>query len=241
MILVRFSMSNFSSRQSDFPHKLSIKRSEGIFFGSYKMITLSVKTHANLPDQWRIQHFPDGASPWIWGENLSFGKIFVENFMQMREIGLGWCKVYSYRLHTQDLVIPWGSYVCYTTNTLDTLEAFIAETYVQLVTTKTMCNSTRRSTLLESVLANAPTLYCAVSYITACVDISRMVFRDRSVLRLLGKSFDTCSKAAEQFLMDTQVISSWLTLLSVGKLGSTENCGGKLIFTLLGMWWGYPT
>ena len=33
-------------------------------------------------------------------------------------------------------------YVCYTTNMLDTIEAFIAETYVQLVATKAMCYST---------------------------------------------------------------------------------------------------
>ena len=46
-----------------------------------------------------------------------------------------------------------GSYVCYTTNTLDTIEAFIAETYVA---TKSMCYSTSQSALLESVLANAP-------------------------------------------------------------------------------------
>ena len=68
-----------------------------------------------------------------------------------------------------------GSYVCYTTNTLDTIEAFIAETYVQLVATKSMCYSTSCSTLLESVLANSPTLYCVVPYVVACVDISGMV------------------------------------------------------------------
>ena len=33
------------------------------------------------------------------------------------------------------------SYVCYTTNTLDTNEAFIGETYVQLVATESMCYS----------------------------------------------------------------------------------------------------
>ena len=38
-----------------------------------------------------------------------------------------------------------GSYVCYTTNTLDTIEAFIAETYVQLVTTESMCYCYRAS------------------------------------------------------------------------------------------------
>ena len=68
-----------------------------------------------------------------------------------------------------------GSYVCYTTNTLDAVEAFIAETYVQLVTTESMCYSTSRSALLERLLANAPTLYCAVPYVVACVDVSRTV------------------------------------------------------------------
>ena len=34
-----------------------------------------------------------------------------------------------------------GSYVCYTRNTLGTIEAFIGETYVQLVTTESMCYS----------------------------------------------------------------------------------------------------
>ena len=35
-----------------------------------------------------------------------------------------------------------GSHICYTTNTLDEVEAFIAETYVQLVATETMCYAT---------------------------------------------------------------------------------------------------
>ena len=68
-----------------------------------------------------------------------------------------------------------GSYVCYTTNTLDAVEAFIAETYVQFVATESMCYSTSRSALLEKLLANAPTLYCAVPYVVACVGISRTV------------------------------------------------------------------
>ena len=65
------------------------------------------------------------------------------------------CKVYLYRLHVWDPVILWGSYVCYTTNTLDTVEAFMAGTYVQLVATESMCYSTSRSALLERLLANA--------------------------------------------------------------------------------------
>ena len=68
-----------------------------------------------------------------------------------------------------------GSYVCYTTNTLDAIEAFIAETYVELVTNESMCYSTSCSALLERLLANAPTLYCVVPYVVACVDISIMV------------------------------------------------------------------
>ena len=68
-----------------------------------------------------------------------------------------------------------GSYVCYTTNTLDAIEAFIAETYVQLFTTESMCYSTSCSALLERLLANVPTLYFAVPYVVACVDISRTV------------------------------------------------------------------
>ena len=68
-----------------------------------------------------------------------------------------------------------GSYVCYTTNTLDAIEAFIAETYVQLVATESMCYSTGCSALLESVLVNVPTLYCAVPYVLACVDVSGTV------------------------------------------------------------------
>ena len=43
-----------------------------------------------------------------------------------------------------------GSYVCYTTNMLDTVEAFIAETYVQPTATKSMCYSTSCSALADS-------------------------------------------------------------------------------------------
>ena len=98
------------------------------------------------------------------------------------------------------------SYVCYTTNTLDTIEAFIAETYVQRVATESMCYSTSRSTLLERLLANAPTLYCAVPYVVACVDIIGMVLLGPFSPPFAGQSFDTCSKAAKQVLTDTQVI-----------------------------------
>ena len=60
-----------------------------------------------------------------------------------------------------------------------------------------MCYSTSWSALLESVLANAcmqyvPTLYCAVPYIVACVDVSRMVFGDHSVCIATNGLFTWC-------------------------------------------------
>ena len=40
--------------------------------------------------QWRIQDFPNvGGNPWVWGENLLFGKIFAENCRRKKEIGPG--------------------------------------------------------------------------------------------------------------------------------------------------------
>ena len=75
---------------------------------------------------------------------------------------------------------------------LDTIEAFIAETYVQLVATESMCYSTSCSALAEAYwnclywlagrLTELYALYCAVPYIAACVDVSGTVFRDRSFL-----------------------------------------------------------
>ena len=47
--------------------------------------------------QWWICNFPDtggGTKPWVWGENLLFDKIFVENckkMKKMKEIGSGGC------------------------------------------------------------------------------------------------------------------------------------------------------
>ena len=40
--------------------------------------------------QWGIQDFPNGvgsANIWVWGEKLLFDKIFVENCMEMKQIG----------------------------------------------------------------------------------------------------------------------------------------------------------
>ena len=99
-----------------------------------------------------------------------------------------------------------GSYVCYTTNTLDAIEAFIAEMYVQLVATEYMCYSTNWSALLERLPVKVPTLYCVVPYVVACVDVIRTVLSEPFSPAFAGKNFDTCSKAAEQVLMDTQVI-----------------------------------
>ena len=89
---------------------------------------------------------------------------------------------------------------------MDAIEAFIAETYVQLVATESMCYSTSWSALLERQPANVPTLYCAVPYVVACVDVSRMVLLGPFSPLFARKSFDICSKAAKQVLMDTKVI-----------------------------------
>ena len=87
-----------------------------------------------------------------------------------------------------------GSYVCYTTNTLDTTEAFIAQTYVQLVATESMCYSTGCSALTEAYWWTAVlvctsrtdfALYCAVPYIVACVDVSRIVLSGPFITRQL--------------------------------------------------------
>ena len=84
-----------------------------------------------------------------------------------------------------------GSYVCYTTNTLDAIEAFIAETYVQLVATESMCYSTGDCSLAVRLLdCDYLALNCAVPYIAVCVDVSRTVFRDRSPTMLTGLHFD---------------------------------------------------
>ena len=64
------------------------------------------------------------------------------------------------------------SYVYSTTNTLDTIEAFIAETYVQLVATESMCYSTSCSALTDGLTPNRVALYCVVLYIVSCVDVS---------------------------------------------------------------------
>ena len=80
-----------------------------------------------------------------------------------------------------------GSYICYTTNTLDAIEAFIAETYVQLVATESMCYSFSSPGTLRlptRMAADGQLRVCkmcphctvqSVPYIAACVDISGMV------------------------------------------------------------------
>ena len=48
-----------------------------------------VITTLHYSSQWRIQDFSNGgANLWVWGENVLFGKDFVENCMKMKEIGL---------------------------------------------------------------------------------------------------------------------------------------------------------
>ena len=73
-----FSMSNFSSKQSDFSHKLSIKHTEGIFFGSYRRALCPQKNPYELarpvadpgfPRRGRRQPLNLGQKPFIW-QNL---------------------------------------------------------------------------------------------------------------------------------------------------------------------------
>ena len=52
------------------------------------------------------------------------------------------CKVYLYHLPALDPVILLGSYIYSTMNTLDTIEAFIAETMYNLSLPNLMCYST---------------------------------------------------------------------------------------------------
>ena len=69
-------------------------------------------------------------------------------------------------------------------------------------------------------------LYCTMPFIATCVDAIGTVFWDRPVLRYPGESFDTCSKAvAFYFSGYTSFLTGLPALLSVGKLGSTENGG----------------
>ena len=90
-----------------------------------------------------------------------------------------------------------GSYICYTTNTLDTIEVFITETYVQLAATESKCYSTSHSTLAgiycntdlltgskpTELLTSALALYCAMPFIATHVDICwNGIFQDRSNL-----------------------------------------------------------
>ena len=39
--------------------------------------------------------FPGGANPLVWGKDLLFDKIFAENCMKMKEIGLGGARIPS--------------------------------------------------------------------------------------------------------------------------------------------------
>ena len=83
-----------------------------------------------------------------------------------------------------------GSYVCYTTNTLDTLEAFIAETYVQLVATKSRCYSTSRSVQLFS----AGVTQRRRSSLSVCVCVM-------SILSLVSHGFKCPKTARTKYLL----------------------------------------
>ena len=86
----------------------------------------------------------------------------------------------------------------YTTNTLDTLWSIYCwdicttccyQTYV--LSYCRMCPS-RVLSMTDCWMIAA--LYCAVPFIVGCVDISRMVFWDRSVLRLPGEALILVAK-----------------------------------------------
>ena len=55
--------------------------------------------------QWQIQDFPEGvANPWVWSENLLFGKIFAENRMKIKEHGRRGAILASSWRHTQTTI-----------------------------------------------------------------------------------------------------------------------------------------
>ena len=126
----------------------------------------------------------------------------------------------------------------YTMNTLDTLWSIYCwdicttccyQIYVLLY----WLLRSRRSLLTDCLsrgndsVCLSITLYCAVLYIAACVDISRMVFRDCSVLHLPGEALILVAKLSNSSNGYTSNFACWPALLSVGKLGSTENDGGN--------------
>ena len=73
---------------------LGYKR-QSFFYGKFELIYIAWPNVKAVTIQWWICNFPDrggGTKPWIWGENLLFDKIFVENWMKMKkmkEIGSG--------------------------------------------------------------------------------------------------------------------------------------------------------
>ena len=132
------------------------------------------------------------------------------------------CKVYLSVAYTWDLVILLGSYVCYTTNMLDTIEAFISETSVQLATTEPMCYSTGCSALTGVCIWSHPALHCAVPYIASCVDVSRMVLLGRS-RRTFKKRSKMISPVASKEILGSESFTRWLvwsaSTWELGKIG----------------------
>ena len=98
-----------------------------------------------------------------------------------------YCKVYLYRLHMRILHL-------YTTKTLDTLwsiycwdicTTFCYWIYVLLAQALWLWDFLLLiHTLLKYLAKCAPTLYCGVTYIAACVDASRTVFWDCSICKM---------------------------------------------------------
>ena len=78
------------------------------------------------------------------------------------------------------------------------------------------------------------TLYCAVPYIAACVDISRTVFRDHSVLCLPGKALILVAKLINSSHRYTSNLLADLLYFQWGSLGPLRMMG-KLIFKMLGL------
>ena len=103
----------------------------------------------------------------------------------------------------------------YTMNTLDTLWSIYCWdicttchywTYVLLLKPYALRTPTMMCVLwLEACWQMRSTLYCVVSFIAACVDASRMIFWDHSVLRWPGKALILVAKLLNLIVADTQV------------------------------------
>ena len=56
-----------------------------------------IELNSEMMSQWQIKDFKDsvgrgkGDILWVWGKNLLFGKMIVQNYMDTKEIGPGAC------------------------------------------------------------------------------------------------------------------------------------------------------